>query len=258
MLASLPSVVREPADGARHDQQPEFPVNAATDLITDAPAPWQLKGRGYICLLRAPQELLDRQSFVPPSLLGKRGRAPYALMMFVDYSESPVGPYHELLFIPGSFPFEDGRRHQSISRIFVSSMDSVVNGQRNWGIPKDVAQFDVRYRDNGLDRVRVARNGKTFAELDFKSWPIPLPFSTALLPGAMHTLGQHADGRAFIYRPTASGWVRPASLRRSWIDPSEFPDITRAKPLVTVEVASFNMRFPQSAILPLAAGRSTD
>ena len=105
---------------------------------------------------------------------------------------------NQLLFIPGSFAFEDGRRHLSISRIFVSTMDSVVNGRRNWGIPKEVAQFDVRYGDEGLDRVSVSRDGKTFAELDFKSWPLPLPFSTALLPGSMHTLGQHADGRHFI------------------------------------------------------------
>jgi hypothetical protein len=29
--------------------------------------------------------------------------------MYVDYAESGCGPYRELLFIPGAFPFSDGR-----------------------------------------------------------------------------------------------------------------------------------------------------
>ncbi|TXH04303.1 MAG: hypothetical protein E6R07_08340 [Nevskiaceae bacterium] len=226
---------------------------AAPQTVTDAPAPWSLQGRGYICMLRAPQALLDDGSFVPATLHGRRKRSPYGYLMFVDYAQSPVGPYHELLFIPGSFTFADGQRHFSISRIFVSSLDSVVNGQRNWGIPKDVAQFNVRYGDNGLDRVRVSRNGQVFAELDFASWPIPLPFSTALLPKAWTTLGQHHQSQTFIYRPTARGWVRPGSLRRCRFDAAVFPDLAQARPLLTVEVTSFDMTFHEAAVRPLPA-----
>ena len=107
----------------------------------------------------------------------------------------------------GTFAFEDGKRHLSISRIFVSTLDSVVNGQRNWGIPKDVAQFDVRYGDNGVDRVTVSRNGSltlgaTFANLGnaptYEPWTVavelvnaqglvrwraPLPVTLGDLPG---------------------------------------------------------------------------
>lgn len=221
---------------------------AASQIVTDAPAPWTLRGRGYICMLRAPAGLLDQGSFLPPSLKGRRTPSPYCYLMFVDYAESPVGPYHELLFIPGAFPFEDGQRHLSISRIFVSSLDSVVNGRRNWGIPKDVAQFDVRYGSAGLDRVRVSKDGQTFAELDFASWPIPLPFTSAILPKAWTTLGQHHDGQTFIYRPSASGWVRPASLRHSRFDAALFPDLARARPLLTVRVTDFSMTFHKAAI----------
>jgi hypothetical protein len=228
-------------------------MNAAAPwTVTDAPAPWTLRGRGYICMLRAPADLLDNQSFVTESLLGRRGASRFCYMMFVDYSDSPVGPYHELLFIPGTFPFEDGRRHLSISRIFVSSLDSVVNGQRNWGIPKDVAQFDVRYGGNGLDRVRVSRDGKTFAELDFASWPIPLPFTTAILPDSWVTLGQHHDGQSYVYQPSAQGWIRPASLKRAQFDPAVFPDLAQATSLLTVGVSRFTMTFHESAIRPIA------
>ncbi|MEQ1438946.1 acetoacetate decarboxylase family protein [Fontimonas sp. SYSU GA230001] len=225
--------------------------------VIDAPAPWRLQGRGYVSLLRCPADLLDGHSFVPESLRGKRSRAPYALMMFVDYASSPVGPYHELLFIPGSFAFEDGRRHLSISRIFVSTLDSVVNGQRNWGIPKDVAQFEVRYGDHGLDRVRVSRNGTCFAELAYTSWPLSLPVATALLPASWHTLAQHDRGQTFIYRPSARGWMRPARLVERRFDAFEFPDVASADVLATVKLTHFDMTFPASQILPHASARGT-
>src|SRR5262249_33742356 len=132
---------------------PDYAHTAMTEAV--APAPWTLRGRAYISVLRCPDDLLDTRSFVPASLAGKRSRSPFATMMFVDYSESNVGPYHELLFIPGAFRFADGRLHPSISRIFVSSQSSVENGQRNWGIPKGRADFDVRYEKNAAE-VKVA------------------------------------------------------------------------------------------------------
>lgn len=221
-------------------------------VVSDAPAPWTLRGRGYICMFRAPAALLDDGKFLAPSLRGKRGTSRFCYMMFVDYRESPVGPYHELLFIPGTFPFEDGKRHLSIGRIFVSSLDSVVNGRRNWGIPKDLAQFDVHYGEQGLDRVRVSLDGKVFAEMDFKSWPISLPFSTAILPDSWVTLGQHYEEQSFVYRPSANGWVRPGSLKRSWFDPEVFPDLAQATTLLTVGVPDFNMTFHESVVRPIA------
>lgn len=214
----------------------------------DAPAPWTLQGRGYICMLRMPQVMLNDASFAPESLRGRRRPSPYAYMMLVDYADSPVGPYHELLFIPGRYDFGQGRQHFSISRIFVSSLDSVVNGRRNWGIPKELAQFDVRYGDQGVDRVAVLRDGKPFAEFEFSAFKLPLPFTTALLPKALTTLGQHHDGNTYIYRPTANGWVYPARLRRARVDADVFPDIGQARPLLSVAVPKFSMTFHEAIV----------
>lgn len=219
-------------------------------LITDAPAPWDLLGRGYISLLRFAENSPAQDAFLPDSLSGKRSRSRTAWMMFVDYATSDVGPYHELLFIPGSFPFEDGRRHLSISRIFVSSMDSVVNGQRNWGIPKDEAQFDVRYGADGVDHVRVSKDGEFLAELQFRHYPLPLPFSTALVPKSLRTLAQHHDGKTYVYTPSAQGWVRPAKLVSARSNPNLFPDLAQARAPVSIAVPRFSMRFPVSRIIP--------
>jgi len=221
--------------------------------ITDAPAPWTLHGRGYISILRFDPRQLDDDRFTPPSLRGRRAASPYALMMFVDYADSAVGPYHELLFIPGRFDFGAGRKCFSISRIFVSSMDSVVNGQRNWGIPKELAQFDVRSGESGVDRVRVTQSGQPLAALDYRRYPISIPVTTALLTKKLMTLGQHRDNQAFFYTPSARGTSQPAKLIRAESNPELFPDLTAARPLLSVYNPRFQMRFPLSRIEPLPA-----
>lgn len=218
-------------------------------LVSLAPAPWTLQGRGYITLLRYPADADTQDRFLPEHLQGRRAASRFAWMMFVDYQQSDVGPYYELLFIPGSFPFADGKRHLSISRILVSSMDSVVNGQRNWGIPKELAQFEVDYGAGRVDAVRVLQDGQLLAELQYQHYPLSLPFSTALVPSGLRTLGQHHDGQTFIYTPSARGWIKPARLRAARSDPDRFPDLTQARALLSVQASRFQMQFPVSRVL---------
>lgn len=223
----------------------------------DAPAPWWLHGRGYITMLRFDEPLSDEAAFVPQGLRAVRRRSRYATMMFVDYADSPVGPYHELLFIPGRFRFADGLDHQSITRIFVSSQDSVVNGNVNWGIPKDLAQFDVRYRDGGLDKVTVSRDGQVFAELAFKRWPLPIPVLGLLIPPKMRTLGQLERDQHYIYTPRADGIAMPGALASATIDGAVFPDITQGKAVMTVYLPYFRMLFAPSRLFPAPSDTAT-
>ena len=216
--------------------------------IIDAPAPWQLTGRGFICLLRPEPELLDKHSWVPDSLAGKR-RGGLSLMMFVDYASSPAGPYHELLFIPAQYQFEDGRKRFSISRIFVSTMDSVVNGQRNWGIPKQLADFKVSDRQNST-QVALSKDGKTFADLSFEAFGPKLPVPRGLLPKAWRTLAQHWQDQTFVYQPNANGKARLARTRELNFDASEFPDLQRSSVLASFNLSTFNMTFPVAQIYP--------
>lgn len=217
----------------------------------DAPAPWQLQGSAYICVLNCPPDLLENESFVSDSLRGRRQNNSPVLMMFVDYISSPVGPYHEILFIPGFFKFEDDTKHFSISRIFVSSQDSVINGRRNWGIPKELAQFEVEYANNDVDHVVVKREGKPAVELSFRSWPLPMPFTTAILPKSLITLRQHYDDVSFTFNPKARGWLRPARLTEIQVNSAEFPPIQLEHVKFVFKVTRFQMCFPEAIIKDL-------
>ncbi len=216
-----------------------------------APAPWRLKGQGYITLFRYSSGMSDEQAFVPKALQGKRAGSPWALMMFVDYAQSPVGPYHELLFIPGAYRFPNGRRYRSISKIYVSSMDSVINGQRNWGIPKELAQFDVRYAQDGLDQIRVLQQEHCFASLNYRSWRLPIPVLGGLVPAAMRTLAQVCDEQGYIYSPAANGLAQPARLVSAEFDPAFFPALNTRQAALTVKLPHFNMVFPDSRRFPM-------
>jgi hypothetical protein len=214
------------------------------------PAPWNLRGSGWIVALKLPPGAAAHDAFLPASLVG-RGQGRLSYLMFVDYRESGCGPYRELLFIPGPFPFGDGRRHLSISRIVVSTWDSVVNGRNNWGIPKDRADFEV---ESGAgvreDLVRVSSDGRELCELRFaRSRRLPrLPVHGSWLPSRLRTLAQEFRGRTYYYAPTARGWVRPGRLESWRFDPALFPDLSAAAVVATLGVESFDLTFPVAQV----------
>lgn len=214
-----------------------------------APAPWSLTGTGYILLMKLPATVLDDPRHTPPELRGKRCGG-LATVMLVDYQDSPVGPYRELLYIPGKFQF-GARRYQSITRIYVSSMESVVNGRSNWGIPKDVCSFDYRYGGaDGQDRCDASLDGRTFASFTFRPGRLTWPFSTAIVPRALLQLAQVHGGQQFVYAPSAKGQVQFAKVTDWSFDSRLFPDLAQGRVLACVKVPRFTMGFPVSAVSP--------
>lgn len=118
-----------------------------------------------------------------------------AVLMLLDYATSPVGPYRELLLIPGTFTVS-GKTYLRVSHIYVSSTASVVNARRNWGIPKRLAVFTWERdgRDPGREVVEVAlpdRRDKPFLRaLVARPLRLGLPVSTVVVPERLRTLLQ--------------------------------------------------------------------
>jgi hypothetical protein len=225
--------------------------DAILPVVPLCPAPWDLRGSGWIVALKLPTHHPAHDAFLPRELAG-RGRGLASYLMYVDYVESGCGPYRELLFIPGAFPFDDGRSHHSISRILVSTWDSVVNGRANWGIPKDRADFDVE--QGGVrgreERVRVTSEGREVCELRFARlrFAPPLPVHGALVPASLRTLAQRLRGQTYYCAPQARGLVRPGRLLSWRFDPTLFPDLGGAAVVAALQVESFRMTFPVARV----------
>jgi len=216
--------------------------------VPRAPAPWSLTGDSYIAMIELPERARQDERFTPAALRG-RLEGHFSLLMLIDYKSSNVGPYRELIYIPGRFRV-GGALYWSITRIFVSSWDSVVNGQINWGIPKEFADFEIVHEADGGERFIASQEGRSFADVKFKTYGPPLPSSAALMPEAMRTLVHHRDGQLYFCAPFARGRVRYARMVEARVSTDVLPDLNQGKVIFAVRLSDFRMDFPVARVEP--------
>jgi len=161
--------------------------------IQVAPAPWKLKGRSWAFLV---SPLSSTSSFpagwssaFQADALSSGGEfiGGLGIVQIVSYSESPIGPYDELIYVPGRWKYSDGTKAFRITQIYVSTKESTMNGRKNWNIPKQVASFDIKTRSSGATDISVSLPGalSPFFKASVHSIPVlsslSIPTSTSLL-----------------------------------------------------------------------------
>ena len=204
------------------------------------PAPWSLQGRGVLLAYQ-----LTRSWKAEQGLGAYQG--PLAVVCLVDYARSPVGPYQEILFMPGRLPNSRGK-HLSIHRIYVDSQASVMAGRRNWGIPKQLAAF--QWEDDGRGvQVQVKHRGQDCFQVHVRRIGPSFPVFRPMLPVPIY---QRRQGRSYWTRPSARGRASFAKLEHSWAalhgDGGGFPDLRGQRPLAAAIVERFRMEFPPAEI----------
>ncbi|OAA37886.1 hypothetical protein NOR_06963 [Metarhizium rileyi] len=142
--------------------QQQSTLHVADDSIPAVPPPWHLTGDVYLFSWWASSTLPDhayspleaQSSFAAPTSGQPVGGL--AMIQILRYKDSPVGPYDEMLVVPGSFDWprdvgagagaaaarRAGNPNPRISRIYVSQKHSCYNGRLNWNTPKHLARFD--------------------------------------------------------------------------------------------------------------------
>lgn len=213
--------------------------------------PWRLAGSGWIFLFTFEKGYLRERALVPPEF-GEGFEARLGVLMLVDYRRSDAGPYRELLFLVGR---NLRWRHHlfAITRIYVSTELSAVNGRHHWGIPKQTAEFQV-VRKGDAERAIVLRDG--LAEVDLSAATVPdslvLPGVSSLLPRSWRTLCQPWNGHFYYTRLSGWGMVRRARLLDFRTLPHLFPDVTEGEFVDGFRVEDFRLRFPPAQISPRA------
>ncbi|KAK7044534.1 hypothetical protein R3P38DRAFT_3176784 [Favolaschia claudopus] len=118
--------------------------------LRDAPAPWKLKGRTWAFLVSPSGSATSFPAGwsdpieVDALATGGEFIGGVGVVQIVSYDESPVGPYNELIYVPGRWKYSDGTKAFRITRIYVSTKESTMNGRRNWNTPKHLAKFDIK------------------------------------------------------------------------------------------------------------------
>ncbi|MCR9144869.1 MAG: acetoacetate decarboxylase family protein [bacterium] len=203
------------------------------------PPPWDLAGEGFIFPVFA-----NRDYNLEHGFLSEEDRDAYrgglGAWMLVNYTTSNVGPYYELLYMPGNFEYQ-GKRYKRVTKIYVSSQLSVREGIRNWAVPKELADFDWR-SDGDRTHVEISTGGKTFFSLDLRKRFFSFPVLSALVPFVMLQKGPDS----YIRTPLqGKGKGRVASLANLSVDETYFPDVLKAGGLKTgVGVNPFRLDFP--------------
>lgn len=203
---------------------------------SEFPPPWTLKGEGIILIYRFDKTWVEGAGLLPPSLQGK-ARGGLGYVMLVDYQESPVGPYRELLLIPGKF----GKKgKQTITHIFVDSPQSLSSGRKNWNIPKELASFHWK-KEKNRDHVQVITEKGVVFSAEISHGGLSFPISTSLLP---LRLVQTREGKTLATQPQGRGWGKLAKMRNLSLDPQLFPDLKSCSPWLALRVQPFTLQFP--------------
>ncbi|WP_067520085.1 hypothetical protein [Endozoicomonas ascidiicola] len=182
------------------------------------------------------------------------------LFMLVHYRGSPVGAYDEILFSPGKCAFPEGD-FSSITKIYVSTMTSVVNGQNNWGIPKEQALF-VTDRKHHTEITHVTgMDGTPIAEMKFSlneqfPWYLfqNLYFTSVVLPGFLRKqlmIIQHWQGKSYQFSFQNAAHISVGQLDQFSAREGAFPDVNKRRIRLVLKLSDFRFSFTRALIKPL-------
>ncbi|MEU8577080.1 acetoacetate decarboxylase family protein [Streptomyces asoensis] len=194
--------------------------------------PWHLAGQMHLSLWLVPRaELPPVAPGTRPLGFGGRGLVAAA---WVVYENDSVLHYDELL---RAVLVRDGARPRvCITDIWVDSEASMAGGRALWGIPKEMATFEVQ-RAHGTSFVAKSGEG-TLATALFSA--------RGRLPGRLpltYRLAQTLDGRLKTTRVRSRATLRPA--RAEWTVPadSRLAALARRAPLLSLTLRDFTLRF---------------
>ncbi|TKA51689.1 hypothetical protein B0A53_05394 [Rhodotorula sp. CCFEE 5036] len=240
-----------------------------------APAPWSLTGEGWIIPLHTPFSTTPIP--IPPAAYAPLERGTEAdqsdrfhggvgFVMLVRYKTSDVGPYDELIYVPGLFSRRSSSQQQApveyfpaITRIYVSTNESVYNGRKNWGIPNFDFTLDPKDPSSTMVRVSPPASSSRTATTPFFACrlrdsaltPPPLPGPTAAGDNASHA--ETASTKTFLVKPVSKGWSRLASIAPlpreigglpMYGDGDNFPRIEPWSKRLNFHMTEFEMQFP--------------
>lgn len=198
--------------------------------MTYPPEPWDLHGQLHASAFFVP--LADVPLELPPGCRPVRlGRRVIVGTAWVLYEPGGVLSYRELM---ATVLVRRGRRIMpTIVRIWVDSETSRDGGRALWGIPKELAAFDV----DGADF--SAEDGNGSVATGTVRPVVTLPFTTP----ASFRIVQWLDGRAKVSRVRSRARLAVSRARFTADPGGPLAFLAGCRPFVTFSLRDFRMSF---------------
>ncbi|PFH49918.1 hypothetical protein AMATHDRAFT_86139 [Amanita thiersii Skay4041] len=92
---------------------------------------------------------------------------------FATYTDSPSGPYYELIYVPGIWNYSDGSSGIRGTRLFISSEQVAETGATSFHLPKHLARFNI-IEDDEITKLSVSlpNGGTPFFDVTVKHSPM--------------------------------------------------------------------------------------
>ncbi len=203
---------------------------------------YEFRGSGYVLFYRFDEEFIRLETFLPENLKNNHCRG-LGAVLYMNYTKSPVGPYEELIFIPGKFCYR-GKKNHFISKSFVSTEEAVKFGYENWFIQKEKADFSKKSLGNNIENISTHIGEEEVACLELKKRKFKFRVGTSkhLFFSLMQLKGEDPIKLNYSGSVTAN-FAKLTSIR---IRPAFFPNIAKFSPLVAFKMKNFTLRLPKN------------
>lgn len=203
-------------------------------------APWRLKGKGFAFYYQFDKNFILDKTFLPNNFKSS-GFGTMGVVMLINYTDSPVGEFNELLIAPAKFD-TSGIRKYYISKSYVDSKEAMAAGRKNWGIPREMARFD--WKENGdITNIKVFKEEFEFFDISIRTGTYHIPINTTLFPINLY---QEIDGEGFHVNPGGKGVGKPARIIEGHAEEELFPNIFDYRTSMAIKVDPFNFLFPEA------------
>lgn len=208
--------------------------------IARARPPWLLRGDAFLVLTASPAEVNLVDAGIPAALEGIY-RSLFNVMVVADYRESPVGPFRELLYIPGRFRFGVDDEPMSITRSYATTEVAQLNRHAHWSVPSGLATIS---RTPNAGRDVFSAGEQPFASFAFEAFGPELPLNGRVIPPAYRAFAQLAGDRTVLYTLAITGTMRAARFLPQKFDARMFPDMSKREAVLAIKISDFLAEFP--------------
>jgi hypothetical protein len=203
---------------------------------------YEFKGNGYVLFYRFDEEFTRLDTFLPENLKNNYCHG-LGVVVYLNYTKSEIGPYKELLFIPGKFCYR-GKKNHFISKAYVSTEEAVNFGCDKWFIPKEKATFSEEPLENRMENISTYVNKEEIMSFEIKTGKIRFKLGTGKhLSFSLMQLNENEPVKLNYSGTVTANFAKLVSIK---IRPAFFPDIAKFTPLAVFKMRSFILRLPKA------------